>query len=623
MKSAGDNRWLGYAGLLLLVCSCPTIAQHQDIHGPSGSGAFGTSIAVLPNGNFVVTDPGFSTAAASAVGAVYLYDSTGALVSKLTGSAANDRVGNGGVFVLQNGNFVVSSFYWTNNGVADAGAATWGSATVGVAGVVSSGNSLVGTHAEDQVSSYHIAALTNGNYVVPSRNWNGELGAATWGNGATGTVGDVSAANSLIGKSVGDHISTDGIFPLDNGNYVVASSMWQLGVGAATWCQGNGPTSAKVLPTNSLVGTQSEDFVGVDGVTSLPGGYYVVRSRYWWNGSIVQAGAATWSDKNGGTVGPVTPANSLVGTLGLQWVGQYVIALANGNYVVNSGAVTWAAGSSGITGEVSELNSFVASGAVQPLSDGNFIIASPGWSNAGSSDLVGAVTWVDGSHSVLGSISTGNSLIGTNYEDEVGNGGVAALSGGRYVFASTRVNDKFGVITIAGGNWPTSGTVTASNSMTGYDGNSIGADGRLLTALNDGNYVLTVDYSINPFAAWQSADAATSGAVAPDSSMTGTGGRATVTPAGDGNWILWSPRWTTNQLTAPNRGAVTLVHGGHPVSGSVGAGNSVVGGPANGGAQMVFGYDIPRDHLVVGRPIENLVTIFDGNIVFQDGFEPE
>jgi hypothetical protein len=38
---------------------------------------------------------------------------------------------------------------------------------------------------------------------------------------------------------------------------------------------------------------------------------------------------------------------------------------------------------------------------------------------------------------------------------------------------------------------------------------------------------------------------------------------------------------------------------------------------------MVFGYDIPRDHLVVGRPIENLVTIFDGNIVFQDGFEPE
>ena len=103
--------------------------------------------------------------------------------------------------------------------------------------------------------------------------------------------------------------------------------------------------------------------------------------------------------------------------------------------------------------------------------------------------------------------------------------------------------------------------------------------------------------------------------------MTGAWPGATVTPVGNGNWILWSPHWTTDQVTMPNRGAVTLVHGGHPVSGSIGASNSVVGGLASGGAQMVFGYDTQRDHLVVGRPSENLVTIFDGNIVFRDGFE--
>ena len=44
-----------------------------------------------------------------------------------------------------------------------------------------------------------IIGLRNGNYVVESSSWNGGRGAATWGNGLTGTRGIVSAANSLVG----------------------------------------------------------------------------------------------------------------------------------------------------------------------------------------------------------------------------------------------------------------------------------------------------------------------------------------------------------------------------------------------------------------------------------------
>lgn len=630
MKILGTGLWCRGTAFALFAFSCWTMAQQQDIQGPSGSNAFGTTVTVLSNGNIVVTDPGFSTDTTSAVGAVYLFSPEGVLISKLTGSTANDRVGNGGVFVLQNGNYVISSFTWSNSGVANAGAATWASATVGVTGTVSQSNSLVGTHIDDQVSLSRIAALANGNYAVASPYWNGELGAATWGNGATGTHGIVAAANSLIGNSIGDHISLDGIFPLTNGDYVVASSNWQLSIGAATWCDGAGSTSAKALATNSLVGSNVADFIAVGGITPLPGGNYVVHSPYWQNGQFVQAGAATWVDITGGIVGPVTSTNSLVGTHTTDWVGFRVIALANGNYLVNSpdwsnqGAVTWADGSKGITGEVSDQNSFMGSGTILPLNDGNFVVVNEGWTNgdvyAGGTAGVGAVTWGNGSQPFLGEISGANSLIGTHYLDEVGYGGVAALTGGRYVIGSSHWNGWIGAVTLAGGIWPVTGVVSATNSITGYTDNYIGGAWQMVTALSDGNYVVTSEYQ-NGLVAWESVDAGTSGTISPDNALINTWNGVTVTPTSNSNWILFSPHWTTNQVTSPNRGAVTLVHGGHQVSGSVGASNSVLGGVANGAAQITFGYDASRDHLVVGRPAENLLTIFDGNIVFSNGFD--
>ena len=76
----------------------PTSAATQiDIPGPNGSVQFGSSVTVLPNGNIVVTDPGFNGGIGVNAGAVYLYNgSSGALISTLTGMTANDQVGSGG-----------------------------------------------------------------------------------------------------------------------------------------------------------------------------------------------------------------------------------------------------------------------------------------------------------------------------------------------------------------------------------------------------------------------------------------------------------------------------------------------------------------------------------------------
>jgi len=90
----------------------------------------------------------------------------------------------------------------------NAGAATWGSGTSGVTGVISTANSLVGSTANDQVG-LGMTALSNGNFVLASSRWdNGALvnaGAATWSTGVTGN-GVVSAANSLVGTTANTNL---------------------------------------------------------------------------------------------------------------------------------------------------------------------------------------------------------------------------------------------------------------------------------------------------------------------------------------------------------------------------------------------------------------------------------
>jgi hypothetical protein len=67
------------------------------------------------------------------------------------GSQTDDQVGLGGAAVLTNGNYVVVSFYWNNAGVSQVGAVTWGNGATGINGPVSTANSLVGSQSNDHV----------------------------------------------------------------------------------------------------------------------------------------------------------------------------------------------------------------------------------------------------------------------------------------------------------------------------------------------------------------------------------------------------------------------------------------------------------------------------------------
>jgi hypothetical protein len=632
----------------------PAVAATQfDIRGPAGSVRFGTSVAVLPNGNIVVTDPHYDGGMGVKAGAVYLYHgATGALISMLTGTRAGDSVGSGGVTVLSNGNYLVRSRWWDNGAILDAGAVTWGNGASGVSGPVSALNSLVGSQANDQVGYDGVIALSNGNYVVCSASWdNGsalDAGAATWGNGAGGVTGPVSPLNSLVGSQANDRVGHwCDVTELSNGNYVVRSSYWDNGAsadaGAVTWGNGLSGVSGPVSALNSLVGSSVNDNVG--GVIALSNGNYVVFSSDWDNGAIVNAGAVTWGNGASGVSGPVSALNSLVGSQDYDGVGSYgVTALSNGNYVVSSiswkngdiaqaGAVTWGDGTSGVTGPVTVANSLVGSQAndqvgyegVTALSNGNYVVRSRFWDNAGIAD-VGAVTWGDGTSGVAGPVTVANSLVGSRAGDQVGyragNPGVTALSNGNYVVHSPHW-DNAGIADAGAATWGfgasgVTGPVSAVNSLVGSQANDqVGSAG--VTALSNGNYVVSSPAWNNGAIAaagavtWGAGTAGVTGTVTANNSLVGSQdndqvGFQGVTALGNGNYVVKSRYWD-NALSA-DAGAVTWDFGESGTFGSINAGNSVRGLAAGGGIYLVFQYDASNRQLVVGRPADNIVTLF-------------
>ncbi|MCE5265651.1 MAG: YDG domain-containing protein, partial [Deltaproteobacteria bacterium] len=684
---------------------------------PGADTQFGGIIATLSNGNMVVVDPYATIGGLSHAGAAYLFKADGTLVSTITGSHADDMVGqdmntwNGGPVALSNGNYAVASPAWNGN----RGAVTWGGGTTGVSGIVSADNSLVGSNPDDWVGGNNtywngIVALTNGNYVVSSPNWangaatkagaatwvdgtnghtldnvntisaanslvgsktddqvaskmtaltngnyvvvsptwdNGAVdtaGAATWGDGTTGVAGTISAANSLVGTRANDQIGGLGATALTNGNYVVVSEYWHndanTSVGAATWVNGgNGQTMDSVNTisvANSHLGSSDGDNIGINNsapVLALTNGNYVILSRYWNNGALNDAGAATWGNGATGSAGLISADNSLVGgSAGSDVAGAGGVALTNGNYVVlspywdsptvvNAGAATWGNGTTGTTGAVSTANSLTGgttnsltgSGAT-PLSGGNYVVNSHYWNNG-----AGAATWVNGTNGQTSNssnaISADNSLIGSTsgthtmgaapndfYQDgdHVGQY-ITALSNGNYVVNSPNWNSAAGAVTWGSGTTGVRGTIDSSNSLVGaatgvyvpasfgYDGGDKVGSG--VTALSNGNYVVNSPYWSNGATSkvgavtWASGTTGMSGSVSAANSLTGSKaddkvGYGGVAALDNGNYVVGSPEWD-NGATA-NAGAATWADGTTGITGALSADNSLIGASAGG-----------------------------------------
>jgi trimeric autotransporter adhesin len=529
----------------------------------------GDFVLALSNSNYVVISPIWDNGGVVDVGAVtWGNGATGTrgpvgVGNSLIGTTVNDDVGlHYGVMGLSNGNYVVRSPSWDNGAAVDAGAVTWGNGATGTTGVVGVANSLVGATSYDYVGAPTVVVLSNGNYVVPSPDWdNGpvvDAGAVTWGDGTSGTTGAVGVAKSLVGTSPGDKVGSFEVVGLSNGNYVVQTSYWDNGslvdAGAVTWGNGATGTRGVVSVANSLVGTTSGDYLGNFGVDGLSNGNYVVNSPFWDNGSVLNVGAVTWGNGASGTTGAVNVANSLVGTTPNDRVGDYfqgVVVLPNGNYVVSSpswdnglaldaGAITWGNGTSGTTGPVSAArsligtlsNGLIGNGSVVVLPNGNYLVDNPLWDNGSVLD-VGAVTWGNGATGIAGVVGVANSLVGTAAFDKVGSDGVVVLSNGNYVVTSTFWDNgsvlDVGAVTWGNGATGIAGVVGVANSLVGttsYD--TVGSNdfGQLIVANSDGSYiVLSVHWDngavVDAGAATYSPATGITGAITPTNSAIG------------------------------------------------------------------------------------------------------
>lgn len=472
------------------------------------------NIAALPNGNYLVRNQYWDNGSAVDAGAVAFCDGnlgcTGELSSAnaLVGSTSYDQIGSSlsGMAVLSNGNYIVSSPTWNYGALSDVGAVTFCSGTVGCAGEISAANSLIGTSANNYVPS-GVAMLANGDYVVASASWRsglpGMTGAATYCSGTIGCAGPITLANSLTGAGVAERV-----VPLRDGGYAVVSSSWSGGIGAVSYCgQGGGCSGGVVTAANSLVGTSTTDRVGSGGVLPLDNGSYAVSSYQWDSAGRADVGAVTWCGGATGCTGVVSTTNSLIGSTAGDQVGWSMVGLSNGNMVVgaplwdngglaNAGAVTFCSGSTSCAGIVSAANSLVGTKAadyigdmgIRALANGNYVIVSRQWDHDALAD-VGAITHCSGDTGCAGTISPSNSLIGTSSDGGVGYVGV--LKSGNYLIINQSWDNgavlNVGAVTFCAGGAGCVGTVTTNNSQIGVTaGDQIGSGYGL--PLPDGNY---------------------------------------------------------------------------------------------------------------------------------------
>ncbi len=477
------------------------------VSGQSNSGSNPMSAIALSNGNYVIRNPAWRTATFTNLGAATFASGTTGLVGSVTpansliGQVSNDQVG-AEIVALANGNYLVCSPRWNGS----RGAITWASGIGGITGTISAANSLVGNTAADSVGST-LTELAGSNYLVETQFWDSpsatNVGAATFGSGSSGVVGIVSASNSLVGAFSEDLLGSQPSAALSNGGYVVACPQCDIdgrvNTGAATFGSANSPITGVVSSANSLVGGSASDLVGDNSATNivaLRNGNYVVATPSWDDGAIVNLGAATFGSGVTGVSGVVGAGNSLIGSTAQDRVGfGGITPLTNGNYVVrsgnwnngaitNAGAATFASGITGLVGVVSISNSLiggtrddvVSNGKITALANGNYVVSSYNW-DSGTLVNAGAVTWGSGVVGVSGPVSSANSLVGTRANDQLGliqfntNAHAIAQLDGRYVLLSPEWDNgtlfNAGAVTLGRGDVAQTGLLNTGNSVLG------------------------------------------------------------------------------------------------------------------------------------------------------------
>ena len=139
----------------------------------------------------------------------------------------------------------------------------------------------------------------------------------------------------------------------------------------------------------------------------------------------------------------------------------------------------------------------MGSGGITALSNGNYVVGSTFWDN-GTITNAGAVTWGNGTTGVSGAVSATNSLVGSKANDQVGSGGITALTNSNYVVRSPSFDGQRGAVWLMAGPASAAEMINASSGTANVNpallANAAGAGTTVtLQATND----ITVNSAVN------------------------------------------------------------------------------------------------------------------------------
>ncbi|WP_157453239.1 two-partner secretion domain-containing protein [Coleofasciculus chthonoplastes] len=456
-----------------------------SIHGANpedrfGGSSFNVDVTALSNGNYVFGNPDADIGGVENAGTVILANgSTGAEISRISGTHPNDFFGLDAIIALSNNNYVFGNPDADIGGVENAGTVILANGSTGA-----EINRISGTHPNDNFGLGEITALSNGNYVFgnPDAEIGGVENAGTviLANGSTG-----AEINRISGTNLDDNFGLGEITALSNGNYVFGNSRAEIGgvSHAGTVILADGTTGVEI---NRISGTNIEQF-GDGEITALSNGNYVFGNSGADSGGVFFAGTVILAN---GTTG--AEIRRISGThLGDSFGSDEITALSNGNYVFGNpgaeiggvkgaGTVILANGTTGA--EISRisgthLGDSFGSDEITALSNGNYVF---GNSRAEIGGVKGAGTVILANGTTGAEISR---ISGTNLNDSFGSDEITALSNGNYVFGN-----PFAEI----GGVSNAGTVILVNGTTGAEISRISSNNLFgkITALSNGNYLV-------------------------------------------------------------------------------------------------------------------------------------
>ena len=449
------------AGSITLVNGMTGAIIGTPLRGDQANDRFGdgaNAVTILENGNYVVMareDDDLAGGILDAGSVTLVNGDTGAIIgTPVIGDDVSDQMGNNGITVLPNNNYVILTERDDDGINMDSGSAILINGSTGAM----IGTPLRGVKNDERFGNRAIA-LNNNNYAVLSTGVdNGAIlnaGSVTLVDGTTGSI----IGTPIRGDSTNDNIGQSGL-ALDNNNFVVASGRDDAdGIfDAGSIMLINGITGE--LIGTPLSGDNASDWLGETSLTALIGNdNFVVTSLLDDNGAVIDAGSIMLVNGNTGAI-IGTPFR---GDIDTDRVGNGgTVALDNGNYVVTSyfkhmgsihdvGMVHLFNGKTGtIVGTPIEGQTAfdrIGRAGVIALGNSNFVISTSGDDNNGTLEDAGSAILVNGLNGDV--IST---LRGAQAFNEFASFGATALANNNFVILSPDDLDELGSVTVVDGS---------------------------------------------------------------------------------------------------------------------------------------------------------------------------